>query len=272
MAYRVLLFAAIAILPAAAAELMPVTQQNALVAKYCAVCHSDPASNGGLSLQHFDAAQAAPSLIAMLLSKLTGGVPVQTAREASTTVGAAALVTKRMKSGAMGASGVPIPDKATIDALIHAFAVESAGAAEWNVERSASEVTASTAREALSIYNETEAELYRLIASCNQSTREGFVQLTWSPVAHGGTFQASVDGKVASQFEVDEMEKKGYGDGVAFKGLASVVLAGLPFPVKSLAIRDLFPQQTVTFSFADLPKDVRRTLSACFPAADSSNR
>ncbi len=263
MACRVLFFAAIAILPAAADELMPVTQQNALVAKYCAVCHTDPASNGGLSLQSIlDAVRRRLSLIAMMLSKLTGGVPMQTALEASTNAGAAALVAKRMKSGAMGASGVPIPDKTTIDALIHAFAVESAGAAEWNVERSASDITASTAREALSIYNDTEAELYRVIASCNQPMREGFVQLAWSPVAHGGVFNASADGRAAMQFEVEEMEKKGYGDGVAFKGLASVVLAGLPFPTESLVIRDLFPQQTVTFSFAGLPKDVRRALSA----------
>ena len=50
--------------PAAAADLMPVAQQNALVQKYCAVCHTDAARNGGLSLEHFDAAQAPPSLMA----------------------------------------------------------------------------------------------------------------------------------------------------------------------------------------------------------------
>jgi hypothetical protein len=37
-------------------DAMPVAQQNALVQKYCAVCHTDVHRNGGLSLQHFDAA------------------------------------------------------------------------------------------------------------------------------------------------------------------------------------------------------------------------
>jgi len=71
--------------PAPAAELMPSAQQNALVQKYCAVCHTDAAKNGGLSLEHFDAALAPPSLTAMLLSKLTGGVLLkQRARRPST--------------------------------------------------------------------------------------------------------------------------------------------------------------------------------------------
>jgi hypothetical protein len=34
----------------------PAAQQNALVQRYCAVCHTDAAKNGGLSLEHFDAA------------------------------------------------------------------------------------------------------------------------------------------------------------------------------------------------------------------------
>jgi hypothetical protein len=45
--------------PAPAAELIPPARQNALVRTYCAVCHTDATKNGGLSLDHFDAAQAA---------------------------------------------------------------------------------------------------------------------------------------------------------------------------------------------------------------------
>ena len=166
-------------IPAPAAELMPLAQQNALVQKYCAVCHTDAAKNGGLSLEHFDAATAPPSLTAMLLSKLTGGVLLQTAREAPSNASAAALVDRKMRSGAMGAAGIPIPDKATIDALIHAFAVESAGAMDWTVERSKDAgagtptLTASILQEMPSATNPGEAEVYRLIASCNAATREG---------------------------------------------------------------------------------------------------
>ena len=120
--------------PAAAAEVMPAARQNALIQKYCAVCHTDAANNGGLSLERFDAAQAAPSLAAMLLSKLTSGVSLETVREASSNAGAAALVDRKMKSGAMGAAGIPIPDKSAMDALLQALAMESAGATEWTVE------------------------------------------------------------------------------------------------------------------------------------------
>jgi hypothetical protein len=115
-------------LRATGGEAMPVAQQNALVHKYCAVCHTDAVRNGGLSLEHFDAAHAAPSLMAMLLSKLTSGVLMETAKAAVSDPNAAAVVDQKMKGGAMGAAGIPIPDKPTIDALIHSFAVESAGA------------------------------------------------------------------------------------------------------------------------------------------------
>jgi cytochrome c551/c552 len=88
---------------AQAAELMPPAQQNALVQKYCAVCHTDAVKNGGLSLEHFDAAHAAPSLTAMLLSKVTGGVSLKIVSQADTNADAAELVNRKMKSGAMGA-------------------------------------------------------------------------------------------------------------------------------------------------------------------------
>src|SRR5260221_8281857 len=271
--------------PAPAAELMPAAQQNALIRKYCAVCHTDAAKNGGLSLEHFDAAQASPSLTAMLLSKLTGGVLLKTAREASSNASAAALIDKKMRSGAMGAAGIPIPDKATIDALIHAFAVESDGAMDWTVERSkeaaAPMLTASILREAPSAKNAGEAEVYRLIASCNSATLQGEVQLAWSPVAQSGTLAASVDGNAAAQYRVEGSETMGNGSGLVLHGLAALALAetkrgvsptGLPFPAESLTISDLFPGETVTFSFASLPKDARQEFNACFRLNSSNSR
>ena len=272
--------------PALAAELMPTSQQNALVQKYCAVCHTDAARNGGLSLQHFDAAQAPPSLTAMLLSKLTGGVLLKTAREADSNASAAAFVDKKMRSGAMGAAGIPIPDKATIDALIHAFSVASAGAMDWTVERSkltasAPILTASILREMPSATSTGEAEVYRLIASCNSTTQEGEMQLTWSPIAQSGALAASVDGNPAAQYRVEGSEKMGNGSGVVLHGLAALALAetkrgasrtGLPFPAESLTISDLFPGERVTFSFANLPEDARHEFKACFPGPNTSDR
>jgi hypothetical protein len=64
---------------------MPVEQQNALLQKYCTVCHKDAHMNGGLSLEHFDAAHPDPGVAAMLASKL--------------------------KAKAMGAAGIPLPDR-----------------------------------------------------------------------------------------------------------------------------------------------------------------
>src|SRR5580692_11718733 len=52
---------------------MPAAQQNALIQKYCAVCHTDASMNGGISLQHFDAAHAVPGEAAMMAGKLKGG-------------------------------------------------------------------------------------------------------------------------------------------------------------------------------------------------------
>jgi hypothetical protein len=239
-----------------AAELMPVTQQNALVQKYCAVCHTDAAKSGGLSLQHFDAALAPPSLIGMMLSKLTSGVSLKTAQEADSNADAAALIERKMKAGAMGAAGIPIPDKATIEALIRAFAVESAGAMDWTVERSHDVAEASILREVPSVANAGAAESYRLIASCNTVTREGYLQLAWSPAPHKGTLAASVDGNAATSHRVEGDE------------YAALVLtrADLAFPAESLTIGDLFPGERVTFSFASLPPEARQQFGVCFPA------
>jgi hypothetical protein len=65
--------------------------------------------NGGLSLEHFDAARPDP--------------------------GDAAMVVSKMKSGAFGAAGIPPPDKGTQEALIAALSSAAAGANEWTVSR-----------------------------------------------------------------------------------------------------------------------------------------
>lgn len=55
-------------------QIMPYARQNAVVKKQCGSCHSDALTYGGLSLEHFDAAYADPSLAAMLVSKITNGL------------------------------------------------------------------------------------------------------------------------------------------------------------------------------------------------------
>jgi hypothetical protein len=247
---------------------MPATQQNALVQKYCAVCHTDAANSGGLSLEHFDAAQAAPSLTAMLLSKLTGGASLRTVEEISSNAAAAALVDRKMKSGAMGAAGIPRPDKATIDALIQALQKESTGATEWAVQHTAGAlaadhvIEASILQEVPSAKSAGEARAYRLIASCNVATARGFLQVAWSPLPQRGTLAASVDGRQAVTYPLD-------GDMAALilPDTENDTAGGSPLPAETLTIADLFPGETVVFPFAKLPQNARNELQACFAGA-----
>jgi cytochrome c5 len=56
-----------------AAGVLSVAQQNALVQKYCVVCHDDAQETGGVSLQNFDAAHPDPSVSARMVGMLKSG-------------------------------------------------------------------------------------------------------------------------------------------------------------------------------------------------------
>ncbi len=222
---------------AVASDLMPVAQQNALVQKYCAVCHTDSARNGGLTLEHFDAAGVDPSLAAMLVSKL--------------------------RNGALGASGLPVPDKATGGALLLALTAEAAGAHEWTVTGSQGTVTAGIVRDLPGLRSSGEPALYRLTLTCSPETRQGGMQLSWSPVSKSGTLTASVDGKTTLTYPVEGEEKMGNGT-PGLMGPAAITLREIALPLRTLTFSNLFPGETVVFPFEGLPAQARRTLSACF--------
>ena len=249
---------------------MPAARQNALVQKYCTVCHTDAARNGGLSLEHFDASHAAPSLTAMMLNKMTGGVALERARAVDADSDAAAMVNKEMRHGAIGAAGLGIPDRATIDQWIRAFAAESARAAEWSVESSPALVSASVLREWPAATTSGLARAYRLTASCAPADHAGSMQLSWSPAPRNGTLTVAADGGAVLNYAVQGAERMGNGSGVVSGGAAAVALdrtEGKPLPVKSLTAGGLFPGETVEFSFADLPPRARVALETCFPQA-----
>jgi hypothetical protein len=230
-----------------AGEPMPAAQQNSLVRKYCAVCHTDIARNGGLSLEHFDAAQVAPSLAAMMVSKITGGVSLESTRAAASDPSAAELVALSMKHGAMGAAGIPIPDKAVIDALIAALAAEAARAQEWSLERGPA-VTASILRE-LPGANKGEAAMFRLVVTCNAATHVGDMQLGWAPMPKIGGLTATADKKATL---ADDGEGRLDGPG------------RIALPLRTLTIHSDFQTAPVEFPFSELSGQARQSLAVCF--------
>jgi hypothetical protein len=239
---------------------MSVAEQNALVRRYCAVCHDDASRNGGLSLQHFDASQVEPSLAAMMLSKV--------------------------KSGAIGASGQQLPDKPTQAAFAAALTAKSVGAGEWTISRTPSEGTEGSLMTA-SILREVPAtsELYRLKLTCQPQTRQAAVQLSWSPTPgkSGRTISVEADAATPVQYLIEGSESMGNGmrrpDGTdvtsgpaaitlyATPSLSNAPQLSMPLPARELRIRELFPNETVVFPFEGLTPVMRRELAACFSEA-----
>jgi cytochrome c551/c552 len=80
---------------------MPAAQQNALVQKYCVVCHDDAQETGGVSLQNFDAAHPDQSVSARMVGML--------------------------KSGAMPPKDMDRPDSATLFAFMNALSAAAVG-------------------------------------------------------------------------------------------------------------------------------------------------
>src|SRR5215470_13962829 len=224
----------------ASAEDLAPSRQNALVRQYCAVCHTDAANNGGLSLEHYDAARPNPPLAAMLLSKL--------------------------RNGAMGAAGLGVPDKDTQAAWIVATVQQALGAQNWAVTRSASAqgstVTASVVRIVSPRHAEANPPIYRLTIACDAATHQGAMQLTWSPEPQTDrTFLVSNDGQPGVPHTLSGKEKMGNGTS-GTSGRASVMLH-VALPSHSLTVTDLFPSETVVFPIGALDQGTRRELAAC---------
>lgn len=166
---------------------------------------------------------------------------------------------------AMGAAGIPIPDKATIDALIHTFAVESNAATDWTVDRAARALSASMLPELPMAGRPGEAREYRLIVSCNTAADNGALRLAWSPLPKGGTLSASTDGQTAAHYPVEGKEKMGNGSGVVTSGLASLVLTDASrLPAESLTVGDHFPAKPSCFRLQTCP---RRRAASSEPAS-----
>jgi hypothetical protein len=239
-----------------AGDTIPVPQQNALVQKYCAVCHTDAARSGGLSLEHFDAAKPDPGVAAMVLSKLNGG--------------------------AIGAAGLQRPDDDTIQAWIRATSAQAVGANRWSFDRTedaatkATVISAGIVREVSSADHAGVPDYYRLTATCRADTREGEMALAWSPDVpkEGQALAVFADGRPLPGRQIGEREPMG-GGMAGSSGPGAVILyatgknsgaatVAMALPAHTLTIRDVFPQETVVFPFDELTPTERQALSVCF--------
>jgi hypothetical protein len=221
---------------------MPASEQNALVKRYCTVCHTDMAMNGGLSLEHYDAAKRDPTLAVMILSKL--------------------------RAGAIGAAGLGVPDKAAQEAWLNSTKEQAAGSAQWFVDHEGSSTSASIVRQVGPGKPDlADSPVYRLKIVCNPSSGVGAMQLSWSPRPQTGrSMTASADGKAPVEYSIEGKESMGNGATVQ-TGRGAVVLSEgvkLSFPNRILTVRELFPGESVDFPLSDLDEKTRAALSSCF--------
>jgi len=243
---------------------MPAVEQNALVVKYCAVCHTDSARNGGLSLQHFNAQTAPPSLAAMMLSKLTGGLPLDLLRTMPSHPDARVLVEKRIRGGAINAAGIATPTSTLTLALAAALARRAADSDQWNLQRSDDEVwSASILRE--TPLTDGDVEAFRLTMSCDVNSRRPSMQLDWSPIPKLGELSVTVDNRAPVSYQLQGIETMGNGGSGKTTGRASASLSPI-VPKEKLSASGLF-SEPVVFPFSTMPAVMRRALEPCFSAA-----
>lgn len=256
-----------------ASAIMPFAKQNAVVHEYCGSCHSDALMYGGMSVEHFDAAHADPSLAAMLVSKLTSGLTPGHVLAASRESDAKVM---SLLHGAMGAAGTGVPDEPTQIALGKALSMEAAGAEEWHaqwIDKPARTFSAAILRQVTSTKFAGKIDMYRLILSCRVESHEGEIRLAWANGVpeEGQPITVAVDGRAPFTHKAEGGAKQGngkYGPGATV--LYPDTVGAMTMPERSLRVSELYPGETVEFPFAGLSARERTELAGCFGRKDTA--
>lgn len=234
--------------------------------------------NGGLSLEHFDASTVSPALAAVLANKFTTGVPIEELLLPEFNSQLIEKIETGKEYGApsvMSISGLPLPTEGEINGFIMAMAHRSNNVDQWHVTKDGNITIADIARVARlpeSEYVKLRDLIYRLVVSCDASSRTGEILLTWSPVPMNGKLEVIVDSESAQVFVINEQEPMANGD-PGTSAPSSVMLIGrnrlneypeLSIPDDMLRIKGPLPTEQIEISFSELWELEPELIEVCF--------
>jgi hypothetical protein len=180
------------------------------------------------------------------------------------------MMYSKLKGNALGASGQPLPDRATQDQFERSLKALSEGYERWTFDRSPGLMVASVVRGVAPVTDHGgEPDLYRLMVSCREDRQEASMQLAWSPGVPDANRSLSVriDGNSPVLFSVAGKEKMGNGQPV-MSGPGAVSWPIHALPRRTLEIGGLFADEQVSFPFTELGAEARHALEGCL----TSNR
>jgi hypothetical protein len=164
------------------------------------------------------------------------------------------MLVSKLKNNALGASGMPLPDRPTQDALAFALTAEAQGAGIWSFRRDPV-LTADIVREVPSAAKENHGapDVYRLTVSCREDNHEASLQLAWSPglPQRERPITVAMDGKPPVAYKLEGAQP------------GSLTLPAVPLPQTSLAVSDVFADEKVVFPFTELNPGDRKALESC---------
>ena len=235
---------------------MPPPQQNALIRAHCAVCHTTAKPAGGLALDTFDAERPDPGIARMLRVKIAD-------------------------DGALGAASIPQPDAATTDALVRALGAAANEGAEamgrWRAyvaqegRNGHSLITARIVQPAPRGDATRSVAAYELTLTCGGKSRQSDAMLArhTMDVVTGTIPSRATEGLTTPVSVVVDDRPTPLATSNVMPANATLLQSLSVLPTRTLTIQpSAFPEESVTFRFADLTPPVRQLLAWCFNGAE----